>query len=60
MYEDVEAQTSQDGVLELGVVVHDDGHDAHVGEEATGTAYHVLRVRVVKEVSFTCIITQEN
>ena len=42
MDEDVEAETGQDGVLELGVVVHDDRHDAHVGQEAAGTPDHVL------------------
>ena len=43
MDEDVEAETGQDGVLELGVVVHDDRHDADVGKEAAGTTDHVLK-----------------
>ena len=41
--EDVEAEAGQDRVLELGVVVHDDRHDADIGEEAAGTADHVLK-----------------
>ena len=43
MDEDIEAETGQDGVLELGVVVHDDRHDADIGEEAAGTPDHVLK-----------------
>ena len=42
MDEDVEAEASEDGVLELGVLVHDDGHDADVGEEAPRPPHHVL------------------
>ena len=43
MDEDVESEAGQDSVLELGVVVHDDRHDTDVGEEAAGTADHVLK-----------------
>ena len=42
VYEDVEAEAGEDGVLELGVLVHDDGDDAHVGQEATRPTHHVL------------------
>ena len=46
MYEDVEAQTSQDGVLELGVVIHDDGHDAL----SIGSALHASSHKKIKHV----------
>ncbi len=42
MDENVEAETSQDGVFELGVLVHDDRHDAHVGQEATSPTDNVF------------------
>ena len=42
MYEHVEPETGQHGVLELWILVHDDGHDAHVREEAPGSPDHVL------------------
>ena len=40
--EDVESEAGEDGVLELWVLVHDDGDDADVGEEAPGAANDVL------------------
>ena len=42
MYEHVEAEAGEDGVLELGVLVHDDGDDADVGQEAPRPPHHVL------------------
>ncbi len=42
VYEHVESEAGQYGVLELGVLVHDDGDDAHVGEEAPRSAHNVL------------------
>ena len=45
MNEDVEAEASEDSVLELGVLVHDDGHDAHVGQEPAGTTHDVFSAK---------------
>ena len=42
VYEDVEPEAGEDRVLELGILVHDDGDDAHVGQEATRPTHHVL------------------
>ena len=42
MYEDVDAQAEEDDALELGVLVHDDGDDSDVGEEASGAAHDVF------------------
>ena len=42
MYEDIETEARQHGVLELGIVVHDDRHNAHVREEAPCPTNHVL------------------
>jgi len=55
VYEHVKAEAGQHGVLELGVLVHDDGHDAHEGQEAARPANHVLAaqpiLRIGNEVS---------
>ena len=42
VYEDVEPEAGEDRVLELGVLVHDDGDDADVGQEAPRPPHHVL------------------
>jgi hypothetical protein len=47
MNEDVEAEASQDGVFELGVLVHDDGHDADVREEPAGTSNDIFPEKTV-------------
>jgi hypothetical protein len=49
VYEHVEAETGEDGVLELWILVHDDGDDAHVGKEAAGTTHNVLARKPVLE-----------
>ena len=46
MYEHIEAQAGEDSVLELGIVVHDNRHDAHVREEASKTGSWWLNVKV--------------
>merc|ERR1712090_97256 len=45
MYEHIEAEARQHGVLELGIVVHNDRHNAHVREEAPSSTNHVLSVQ---------------
>ena len=47
VYEHVESEAGEDGVLELGVLVHDDGDDAHVRQEAPRPAHHVLAAQPV-------------
>ena len=42
MYEHVEPEAGQHRVLDLGVLVHDDGDDADVGKEPAGAADDVL------------------
>ena len=42
MDENVEAEAREDRVLELWVLVHDDGHDADVGQEAASSTYNVF------------------
>ena len=44
MYEHIEAETREHGVLELGVVVHDDRDNSHIGEEAPSTTNNILRI----------------
>ena len=44
MYEHIEAKAREHGVLELGVVVHDDRDNSHVGEEAPSTTNNILRI----------------
>ena len=48
MYEHIEAKAREHGVLELGIVVHDDRHNAHVREEAPCPANHVLGINLFK------------
>ena len=48
MYEHIEAETRQHGVLELGIVVHYDRHNAHVREEASCPTNHVLGINFSK------------
>jgi len=40
--EDEEAETSEDGVFEFGIIVHQNCHDADVRDEATRPTNHVL------------------
>ena len=47
MDQDVEAEAGQDGVLELWILIHDDGDDADVGQESPGPAHHVLPLQPV-------------
>ena len=48
MYEHIEAKAREHGVLELGIVVHDDRHNAHIREEAPCAANHVLGIGMLK------------
>ena len=45
MYQHIKSQAGQHGVLELGVVVHDDCDNSHVGQEPASSAHHVLPVQ---------------
>ena len=42
MYENVEAETGEDGVLELWVLVHDDGDNPDVRKESASTTDYVF------------------
>ena len=42
MYENVEAETGEDGVLELWVLVHDDGDNPDVRKESASTTNYVF------------------
>ena len=44
MYEHIDAEAREHGVLELGVVVHDDRDNSHIGEEAPCTTNNILRI----------------
>ena len=48
MYEHIEAEARQHGVLELGIVVHNDRDNAHVREEAPSSTNHVLGINLSK------------
>ena len=48
MYEHIEAEARQHGVLELGIVVHDDRHNAHIREESPSPTNHILGIDLSK------------
>ena len=42
MNEHEQAEAGQNGVFELGIIVHQNSHDSHVRNEAASSADHVL------------------
>jgi len=47
VYEHVDSQAEQNEALEFGILVHDDGDDADVGQESPGSAHHVFPAQPV-------------
>ena len=53
MDENVEAEAREDRVLELWVLVHDDGHDADVGQEAASSTHNVFPEKIKPPVNYS-------